>query len=60
MKILVDENIPLLTVKELRSKGFDVADVRRTADQAIPDEGLWQKAQKERNWGHPDYVIPEK
>ena len=47
MKILVDENIPLLTVKELRAKGFDVADVRRTVDQAIPDERLWQKAQKE-------------
>jgi len=26
MKVLVDENIPLITVEELRLKGFDVID----------------------------------
>ena len=38
MKIFVDENIPLITVKQLRSKGFDVTDIRGT-----PDQGKAQK-----------------
>jgi hypothetical protein len=37
MKIFVDENIPFITVKELRSKGFDVKDLRGTIDQGISD-----------------------
>jgi predicted nuclease of predicted toxin-antitoxin system len=44
MKVLVDENIPLVTVDELRSKGFDVTDIRGSAEQGITDEMLWQKA----------------
>jgi predicted nuclease of predicted toxin-antitoxin system len=48
MKIFVDENIPLITVEELRSKGFDVTDIRGTPDQGMIDELLWEKAQKER------------
>lgn len=48
MKILVDENIPLLTVKALRGKGFDVIDIRATAEQGMTDVGLWQKAQDKK------------
>ena len=48
MKVLVDENIPLVTVDELRSKGFDVTDIRGSAEQGITDEVLWQKAQQEK------------
>ncbi len=40
MKIFVDENIPVITVKELREKGFDVKDIRGTADQGIPAKRL--------------------
>jgi predicted nuclease of predicted toxin-antitoxin system len=48
MKVLVDENIPLITVEELRLKGFDVIDIRGSAEQGITDEVLWQKAQQEK------------
>ena len=48
MNILVDENIPLITVKELRSDGFDVADIRGTNKQGIIDENLWEISQKEK------------
>ena len=48
MKVLVDENIPLVTVEELRSKGFNVTDIRGSAEQGITDEVLWQKAQQEK------------
>ena len=48
MKVLVDENIPLVTVDELRSKGFDVTDIHGSAEQGITDEVLWQKAQQEK------------
>ena len=33
---------------ELRSKGFDVTDIRGSAEQGITDEVLWQKAQQEK------------
>ena len=48
MKIFGDENIPSVTVRELRSKGFDVRDIRGTLEQGITDEELWRKAQKEK------------
>jgi predicted nuclease of predicted toxin-antitoxin system len=48
MKVLVDENIPLVTVEEQRSKGFDVTDIRGSAEQGITDEVLWEKAQQEK------------
>ena len=48
MRIFVDENIPLITVKELRSKGFDVIDIRGTDEMGIPDELLWKKVQEEK------------
>jgi hypothetical protein len=46
MKIFVDENIPLITVKQLRSKGSDVTDIRGTPDQGMTDELLWKRTQK--------------
>ena len=48
MKIFVDENIPLITIEELRSKGFDVTDIRGSSEQGMPDEELWLKVQKEK------------
>ena len=45
MRIFVDENIPLMTVKELVLQGYNVIDIRGTNDQGITDEMLWQKAQ---------------
>ncbi len=45
MKILVDENIPLTTVRALRAHGHDVLDIRGTADEGIPDYALWEMAQ---------------
>ena len=48
MKICVDENIPLITVLELKKLGHDVLDIRGTDDQGIPDDLLWEKAQKEK------------
>jgi len=48
MKIFVDENIPSITVKHLRSKGFDVTDIRGTPDQGMIDELLWKRTQKEK------------
>ncbi len=47
MRILVDENIPLMTVAALRGIGHDVLDVRGTADQGSDDPTLWQIAQQE-------------
>ncbi|MGB9177694.1 MAG: DUF5615 family PIN-like protein [Pyrinomonadaceae bacterium] len=43
----MDENIPLITVRELRSLGHDVLDIRGTAHQGIPDDRLWELAQNE-------------
>ncbi len=48
MKICVDENIPLITVAELRSLGHDVLDIRGTDEQGISDEILWKKVQTEQ------------
>jgi predicted nuclease of predicted toxin-antitoxin system len=44
MKILVDENIPLMTVARLREVGHDVKDVRGTLDQGLRDPELWALA----------------
>ncbi len=48
MKILVDENIPATTVTELREQGYDVLDIRGTADQGMNDQDLWRKALQEQ------------
>ncbi len=47
MKILVDENIPNMTVKALRQIGHDVLDIRGTAREGADDEILWDIAQEE-------------
>ncbi len=47
MKILVDENIPLMTVETLRKLGHDVLDIRGTPDEGSPDDDLWSKGQME-------------
>ncbi|HEX4603507.1 MAG TPA: DUF5615 family PIN-like protein [Candidatus Angelobacter sp.] len=47
MKILVDENIPRMTVEGLRTIGHDVKDVRGTSQQALADPALWQIAKSE-------------
>ncbi|HXI25191.1 MAG TPA: DUF5615 family PIN-like protein [Pyrinomonadaceae bacterium] len=44
----MDENIPLVTVVELRKLGHDVLDVRGTSDQGIADDLLWAKIQREK------------
>jgi len=44
MDILVDENIPLLTVRQLRDLGNDVLDIRHTPAEGMSDEALWEKA----------------
>ena len=48
MKICVDENIPLITVVELRNLGHDILDIRGTANQGISDDLLWRKAQEQQ------------
>lgn len=47
MKILVDENIPLTGVRELRRMGHDVLDIRGTPDEGMSDELLLKRACKE-------------
>jgi len=45
MRILVDENIPRITVSALRELGHDVKDLRGTAAQGArptPSFGTWQ------------------
>lgn len=48
MRILVDENIPNITVQELRALGHDVLDIRGTERQGMFDEALWPFAQAEQ------------
>lgn len=44
MRILVDENIPRLTVDSLRGLGHEVKDLRGTSLQGLPDPELWEIA----------------
>ena len=48
MKILFDENIPLMTGESLRGDGHDVKDIRRSSLQGINDAKLWELAQAEK------------
>jgi len=48
MDILIDENIPLGSVKQLQRMGHNVLDIRGTADEGISDELLWNKACQEK------------
>lgn len=44
MRVLVDENIPRITVDALRALKHDVKDVRGTSNQGVADSGLWRLA----------------
>ncbi len=57
MKIFAEENIPLITVKGLRAKSFDVADIRGSSEQGMPDEELWLKVQKEKRQIYFKYIF---
>ena len=48
MRILVDENIPRMTIAELRQEGHDVLDIRGTDREGSIDEDLWSLAHAER------------
>jgi predicted nuclease of predicted toxin-antitoxin system len=48
MRILVDENIPNLTIGELRAMGNDVLDIRGTERQGMFDDELWPFSQTEQ------------
>ena len=48
MSILVDENIPNITVRELRAMTHDVLDIRGTERQGMFDDELWPLAQTEQ------------
>jgi predicted nuclease of predicted toxin-antitoxin system len=47
MKILVDENIPRMTVDHLRDLSHDVLDIRGGANQGMADAALWEVAVRE-------------
>ena len=48
MRILVDENIPLMMVSELKRLGHDVQDIRGSTQEGLPDIELWELAKKEK------------
>jgi predicted nuclease of predicted toxin-antitoxin system len=47
MKILADENIPMMNVQALREMGHEVLDIRGTVDEGVVDEALWEISQQE-------------
>jgi predicted nuclease of predicted toxin-antitoxin system len=47
MRVLVDENIPKITVQALTELGNEVLDIRGTERQGADDEGLWALALSE-------------
>ena len=47
MKILVDENIPRMTVTALTEHGHDVLDFRCSAREGSPDADLWNTVLQE-------------
>jgi len=47
MRVLVDENIPKVTVQTLMELGHDVLDTRGTDEQGTDDENLWRIAQSQ-------------
>lgn len=48
MKIFIDENIPLMTLRELKVMGHDVIDIRGTSSQGSADKLIWEQTQKEK------------
>jgi len=47
MNIVVDENIPKLTVEALRADGHVVTDLRGTSEQGADDTAIWKKVQSQ-------------
>jgi predicted nuclease of predicted toxin-antitoxin system len=47
MRVLVDENIPKVTVHALTQLGHDVLDIRGTGKEGTDDENSWALAQSE-------------
>ena len=47
MRILVDENIPSITVETLRKIGHDVLDIRGAPSEGLQDPELWSASQAE-------------
>ena len=47
MRILVDENIPTMTVRSLLEMGHDVRDIRGTTLEGMEDEDIWGLIQQE-------------
>lgn len=47
MNVLVDENIPNVTVAALRALNHDVLDIRGTDREGSDDEALWTLVQEE-------------
>ena len=48
MKILVDENVPRITVDALVNHGHDVVDFRNTGKKGLSDEDLFLIAQQDQ------------
>jgi predicted nuclease of predicted toxin-antitoxin system len=48
MRVLVDENIPKVTVQALTELGHSVLDIRGTEKQGTDDDNLWMLAQFEK------------
>ena len=48
MNIFIDENIPKITKEYLISKRYNVADVRNTNQEGIPDSEIWNICQNEK------------
>jgi predicted nuclease of predicted toxin-antitoxin system len=47
LNILIDENIPKMTLAALRQKGHDVRDIRGTDKEGITDSEIWDIARSE-------------
>jgi predicted nuclease of predicted toxin-antitoxin system len=47
MRVLTDENIPLMTIGELRRQRHDVRDVHKAGQKGLLDAEIWARAQEE-------------
>jgi len=47
MRVLADENIPLMTINELRRQGHDIRDIHKAGQKGLLDAELWARAQRE-------------
>lgn len=47
MKIFVDENIPIMTVKELHRLGHEIMDIRSSENKGMTDEAIWKIVKKD-------------